>query len=71
MEFGTNSWRLRYRIWADRQPDIIDRIKPGPLPVIFCFRGKVTSCLFDPKTRGGFGDVVPVMHVLPLDEYSI
>lgn len=35
LAFGTNSWRLRYRIWADRQPDIIDRIKPGPLPVIF------------------------------------
>lgn len=70
MAFGTNSWHLRYRIWADRQPDIIDRIKPGPLPVIFCFRGKVTSCLFDPKTRKGFGGVVPVLPILVLDEYS-
>lgn len=67
VQVAMDGWSLRYKIWRDREPHILDRIEPGKLPVIFCFREKVSGCLFNPKTEG-FDDLMSVFLVTSLGE---
>lgn len=52
VQYAINMWINTYARWADDHPEIIRKnIEPGNLPVIFCFRNKISGSIFDQKTK--------------------
>lgn len=53
LDFATKLWINQFDYWRKENPAIIDRLAPGPFPVIFVVRDTACGCLFD-QERGLF-----------------
>lgn len=49
MQVAAAGWKLCWRTWRDSHPQVLGRIQPGRLPVVFCFRDMASGCLYDPN----------------------
>lgn len=52
---GLNAWLSWWKEQELSQSDAVERIESGDFPVIFLYRGNVSSCLFN-TGQGGFGN---------------
>lgn len=48
LQVATAGMKLRWKTWRDSHPQVLGRIEPGQLPVVFCFRDMASGCLYDP-----------------------
>lgn len=48
LQVATAGMKLRWKTWRDSYPQVLGRIEPGRLPVVFCFREMAGGCLYDP-----------------------
>ncbi|KAF3769153.1 hypothetical protein M406DRAFT_327556 [Cryphonectria parasitica EP155] len=46
-----NSWTTWYLVTATEKSDVLEQIEPGKLPVIFLFREKAATCVFDTESQ--------------------